>query len=256
MERSYGKLSALFYDMDKPTPPKELLDFFLSYIDLDMRILEPMCGSGRLLVPLAEKGYNIDGFDLSAKMLEKCRTKIKPINKDSILEQCNFLEYKPEKRYHFIFIPSGSFSLIIDDEQIVSYLNHLEMLLEPNGKIVLDLLAGESDNIDDYSNVNKRTVKEGDTEIVLYDNLSEMDKTKNVAKYLLRYELYKNQILMEKEEEELNVKYYRTNEFEGYLRQVGLGESSLKVENKFADYQKTKYISQKTDVLIYELTKC
>ena len=249
METTYGKLCALFYDMDKPSPPKETLDFFLSYVDLDMRILEPMCGSGRFLLPFVERGYDIDGFDLSAEMLKKCAAKIKPFNCDSELRQSDFLEYKSEKRYHFIFIPACSFSLIIVDEQITAYLNHLKTLLEPKGKIVLDLLAGESDNMDDYSNINKRTVKDGDTEIVLYDNLSEMDKTKNVATYFLRYELYKNQILLEQEEEKLRVKYYRPNEFEEYI-----GKTGLKVENKYIDYKKTKYDGQKIESLVYELT--
>jgi 2-polyprenyl-3-methyl-5-hydroxy-6-metoxy-1,4-benzoquinol methylase len=33
-------------------------------------ILEPMCGTGRFLLPLFEEGFNIHGFDASEHMLE------------------------------------------------------------------------------------------------------------------------------------------------------------------------------------------
>jgi 2-polyprenyl-3-methyl-5-hydroxy-6-metoxy-1,4-benzoquinol methylase len=40
------------------------------------RIYEPFCGSGRLLVPLAEQGHECVGTDLSAAMLDCLRAKI------------------------------------------------------------------------------------------------------------------------------------------------------------------------------------
>ncbi|MDL2319366.1 class I SAM-dependent methyltransferase [Eubacteriales bacterium OttesenSCG-928-A19] len=40
------------------------------------RILELACGGGRILAPLAEAGYIIDGVDLDDAMLDKCRARI------------------------------------------------------------------------------------------------------------------------------------------------------------------------------------
>jgi 2-polyprenyl-3-methyl-5-hydroxy-6-metoxy-1,4-benzoquinol methylase len=36
-------------------------------------VLDAGCGTGRLLVPLREAGFDIDGCDASADMIERCR---------------------------------------------------------------------------------------------------------------------------------------------------------------------------------------
>jgi SAM-dependent methyltransferase len=40
------------------------------------RILEPFCGTGRLLIPLAQDGHELVGIDLSGRMLAQTRRKI------------------------------------------------------------------------------------------------------------------------------------------------------------------------------------
>ena len=41
-----------------------------------LRILEPFCGTGRILIPLAEDGHELVGLDQSRNMLDRARTKI------------------------------------------------------------------------------------------------------------------------------------------------------------------------------------
>ena len=40
------------------------------------RILEPFCGTGRILIPLARDGYELVGIDQSSGMLGRARMKI------------------------------------------------------------------------------------------------------------------------------------------------------------------------------------
>lgn len=43
-----------------------VLNFYLEYAQtITTPILEPMCGSGRFLIPMLEQGFNIEGFDAS-----------------------------------------------------------------------------------------------------------------------------------------------------------------------------------------------
>lgn len=60
---TYLSLCTQVYDLSKPAPPEEAFRFYREYV---MRakgaILEPMCGTGRFLLPLME-----DGFDGSSK---------------------------------------------------------------------------------------------------------------------------------------------------------------------------------------------
>lgn len=67
----YGSLCTELYEILHQTAPKAELNFYLSYAKKGMKILEPMCGSGRFLIPFMEKQLNIYGIDLSKEMLQK-----------------------------------------------------------------------------------------------------------------------------------------------------------------------------------------
>ena len=76
MINNYKNLCTEFYDLDKPTAPEDALEFYTNEIlGHTQPVLEPMCGSGRFLIPLLQKGIEIEGSDASAEMLDECRKK-------------------------------------------------------------------------------------------------------------------------------------------------------------------------------------
>uniref|UniRef100_UPI003AB5DFA7 class I SAM-dependent methyltransferase n=1 Tax=Eisenbergiella sp. TaxID=1924109 RepID=UPI003AB5DFA7 len=58
-----------------------------------MSIFEPLCSSGRFLVPFLERGYDISGMNLSREMLAKLKEKAP----DAKVVQGDILEYDTEK---------------------------------------------------------------------------------------------------------------------------------------------------------------
>ena len=250
----YGKLCSWFYEIEKPFSNERECQFYLSFADEKMNILEPMCGTGRFLVRFIEKGLSIDGFDLSKEMLEICKSKIEklPANASNILQCSNFKNFLPNKKYDYIFIPSGSFSLIIGNNNIIESINILEGLCKQNGRILLELLINndlEKNVISDVYSQN-RSVKQGHVEIVLLHKTTAIDEKDSIEYSMFKYELYENGKYVREEEEAFNVKYYMPNEFEKYLE-----NTSLKIENKYANHEKEKYINQSIERIIYEITK-
>jgi len=74
--KAYGKLCTQFYDLHKPQAQEESLQYYISCAKRCFGpILEPMCGSGRYLIPMMEQGFSIQGFDSSPSMLEACKEK-------------------------------------------------------------------------------------------------------------------------------------------------------------------------------------
>lgn len=71
----YGSLCTEMYEILHEKAPREELEFYLSHAEKQMKILEPLCGSGRFLVPFMERGFDISGMDLSEEMLTKLRQK-------------------------------------------------------------------------------------------------------------------------------------------------------------------------------------
>lgn len=71
----YGNLCTEMYEILHSEAPSDELDFYLSYAEKGKKILEPLCGSGRFLVPFLERGFTISGIDLSEEMLAKLKQK-------------------------------------------------------------------------------------------------------------------------------------------------------------------------------------
>ena len=56
VQNYYGSLCTEMYEKLHEKAPEDELEFYLSYAAPGMRILEPLCGSGRFLVPFEQAG--------------------------------------------------------------------------------------------------------------------------------------------------------------------------------------------------------
>lgn len=77
------------YEILHEQAPQDELNFYLSYAEKGKKILEPLCGSGRFLIPFLERVFDVSGMDLSEEMLEKLRKKA-PGAKESISTYSNY----------------------------------------------------------------------------------------------------------------------------------------------------------------------
>jgi SAM-dependent methyltransferase len=96
-------------------------------------VLDAGCGAGRLLVPLREAGFDVDGCDVSADMVERCRERAP----DATLWVTPLHELDPPRRYASI-VCSGVFGLGSTREQDEQAIARLHDALEPGGTLVLD----------------------------------------------------------------------------------------------------------------------
>lgn len=102
-KNDYGSLCTEMYEILHEKAPEKELAFYLSYAEKGQRILEPMCGSGRFLIPFSEKGFDISGMDRSGEMLERCRQKLPGAK----LVQADLETYRPQEKFDYIFVTSG-----------------------------------------------------------------------------------------------------------------------------------------------------
>ena len=109
-KNDYGSLCTEMYEILHEKAPEKELAFYLSYAEKGQRILEPMCGSGRFLIPFSEKGFDISRMDRSGEMLERCRQKLPGAK----LVQADLETYRPQEKFDYIFVTSGSMSLFTD----------------------------------------------------------------------------------------------------------------------------------------------
>lgn len=136
---TYLSLCTEVYELSKPNPPE---DAYALYRDYAMRangpILEPMCGTGRFLLPLLEEGFNVHGFDASSHMLKVLHAKAKTKNLDATVWKGFVEDLKRPEKYNLIFIPSGSFCLIIDPTAVKEALKTLYEHLSDEGVLLFE----------------------------------------------------------------------------------------------------------------------
>jgi SAM-dependent methyltransferase len=107
------------------------LDLYRGY--LRSPVLDAGCGAGRLLVPLRGEGFEVDGADASADMIERCRRRAP----DATLWVSTLHDLDPPRRYASI-VCSGVLGLGTTREQDILAVSRFHDALEPGGTLVLD----------------------------------------------------------------------------------------------------------------------
>ena len=136
---TYLSLCSQYYELDKPDAPHDALEFYLKYVkNTNGPILEPMCGTGRFLLPLIEMGLALEGYDASPQMLSILKDKANQKSlKPNVWEQ--FVEAKTkEQKYGLVFIPSSSLGLLTEDERFNVTLKNFFNTLAPGGKLIFE----------------------------------------------------------------------------------------------------------------------
>lgn len=217
---SYKKLCTEFYDMDKPFAQPEALNFYLNEAQKSIHpVLEPMCGSGRFLIPLLELGINIDGMDASSEMLESLKKKCISKNLDPVIYHQSLQNMTIKKKYGLVMIPSGSFGLIIDDKDIMDSLKNISSVLYPGGKLILEIETPCKS--DPGEMINRREVVNNENIKIEFSSKSEYDKNLNILTTDYIYRKYKMGKLTEQESETICKRHYKVDEFSTLLIKAG-----------------------------------
>ncbi|HSC25462.1 MAG TPA: class I SAM-dependent methyltransferase [Candidatus Babeliales bacterium] len=245
----YLNLCTEFFDLDKPAAPAEEYAFYRYYVARSQGpILEPMCGTGRYLIPLVEEGFTVEGFDASPFMLKALHTKCAQKNiTPHVWEQ--FLEGVPvTKQYNLIFIPDSSFCLFLNPAHIKMCLQKIYNLLENNGTFVFDIETIYA--VPALTGVwQGKAYKKPDGTTLIASNLP-LPIENSVATVICRYELMDKTNIMQTEMEYFQIKLYYPTEMDVLLKEVGF--SHIK---KIEAYNLTSSPSAQDYTIVYECIK-
>lgn len=165
-------------------------------------ILEMGCGTGRILLPLAEMGYSVTGIDISLQMLKILEQKLKfyppEVRKRVQYIKGNMADSLVTKRKYSLIIFCGSqFMHLETDEQRLDCLNNCRNLLAKDGVIVISnnkldkgiqrRFETKSEKTGDrWKLQTRRTWKKG----IFQDYFKLVPKFKNQKEHLFCWSLY------------------------------------------------------------------
>lgn len=259
--KTYRALSAEFYDLVDHINHKEALEFFMGKARAaNGPILEPMCGTGRFLLPMLQAGIDSEGFDASEAMLDRLAQKYAAANIETSNLKTPFWhdfiqDFSSGNRYNLIFIPYGSWGLVTNKDDakkgLVAFFSHLA----PGGKLILEV---ETTASVPYPCGQRRSIqiREDGSTITLNALISYSPETQ-LFKSISHYEVVAKGPLKTTEpnliddlivEKEIFQQYlYRHDELDALLKEAGF--SSIK---KYLPYDESKLVTSDTPIIIYE----
>jgi SAM-dependent methyltransferase len=220
---AYGPLCQQFYDADKPRAGDAEVRWYLDRLPRDAGpVLEPMCGSGRLLLPLVEQGLAVHGVDNSASMLDACRARLAAAGLGATLVRQDVAALNLPFRYAAALIAAGSFQLLTDPTRARASLARIRAHLVPPRVLLVDLFVPEAAvHRPGAPEVEVRAVRDAHGARITLRSESTVDAEARLLSVRSRYERRGRDGGVEREDESLAITWYDEEEIVALLRAAG-----------------------------------
>jgi SAM-dependent methyltransferase len=206
-------------------------------------ILELACGTGRITIPLAERGFEVTGVDLTQEMLE--RAKLKAEEKQVSIEWhlgdcCNF---DLQKQFRLVFMTGNAFQAFLDRESQEKMLQTVHKHLHPEGYFAFetrnprlaDLNSGNGELKEWGSMTNQEGMEIKISERKWYDPINQIES----------YVTYRQPIskagsqILDPIETRIDLRYCFPQELESLLHDNG-----FTVVHQFGNFDKSPFTSE------------
>ena len=137
----YTVLAEIYDCIMKDVPYKKWAKYILKLIKnfhpKTKDILELACGTGTMLSLLLKFGFKVDGLDISEKMIQKAREKIKNENVNFFI--ADMAEFKPDKKYDLVICLYDSINYLTEEEKLLRLLSNVWESLQNGGIFIFDI---------------------------------------------------------------------------------------------------------------------
>lgn len=224
--KSYGTLCSIFYDAVKKFAPEREVDFYSAFIEKNSapeqpleqhRVLELMSGSGRLQIPLAQRGYVVDGVDNSKIMLDRCQKRAQELGLSLDVYEQSLQELDLPHTYATATIAVGSFQLLTKYEDALSALKKIHKHMQSGGHLLIDIFV--PDLLSEPRSV--RTVRIDANSVIRLTTRHIFDEQQRLADAYCFYELIVNGQVVQQEDELIQVTWRTDAEWKALLEETG-----------------------------------
>ena len=221
MFKNYGELSTMLYEHTKP-PGQSVggdIEFYCEKLTgVQGPVLEAGVGTGRMLVPLLQKGFTVDGVDISPEMLAKCKENLTKHGLSADLYEQDLTKLSLPRKYAAIIMPTGSFCLLsreIIPGTLASLYNHLEA----GGKFIADIIF--PDDFKQGETFSQTYPMDGGTGILYTNFHRDINWPLQKTSHIIKYELVKDGAVQKTEVSDFTLHWYGIWEMEMLLKAAG-----------------------------------
>lgn len=217
---------ARFYDGDYAhfrTPSGDVAYYVDEAVRSGGPVLEFGCGTGRILIPTAEKGVAITGVDASEAMLAQLRAKMPRAD----VHKGDMRDFDAKRKFALVTIPFRPIAHILDAEDHVRIFANMRRHLAPKGRMIFDFfhpkleyLAAPRPEKLDFERI------EGDRKIRRYSS-AVPHASRQVNDVTLRWEVEDGEGRIEHSRTGFEMRWFYRFELEHILARAGLAVEAL-----------------------------
>ncbi len=206
-------------------------------------ILDVGCGTGRVMLHLAQEGHHCVGVDTSAFMVERGQRKAASLGEASALidfEVGDILHHQPAEPYQLILLPYHLFMHFRDQETQLKVLAKLSEILADDGVIVFDLPnAGEvfATQDDDAIRLDRTFIEPETGHAVMQQSVSQLDRVTQELFVTWIYDEITADSTLKRTLAHLVLRYVFYSEL-----QLLLAANGLEIREVYGDYDEGPYM--------------
>lgn len=172
---TYGRTWGPYYDEMFSEADDAMVDLLARHAGDPPRALELAIGTGRVALPLGEKGVEVVGIDASEEMVSRMRAK--PGGEAIPVVMGDFGDVAVEDEFPLIYLVFNTiFGLLTQDRQVECFQNVAEHL-EPGGRFILDCFVPDVKRFDRYNTrmgvSSIKSIDEHTYELTIYEPVNQ-----------------------------------------------------------------------------------
>lgn len=174
-----------YYDIAFQSDTKKEADFIVSACEKycsfrAKKLLEPACGTGRLVVEMASRGYRVAGLDLNRPSLEYLRRRLAARRLKARLVEADMADFQFSKPFDAAFCTVNSFRHLLTEAASRRHLECVAESLRPGGIYILGLHMLPLDI--DENDCERWTEQQGRTKVTVTLRVLETDRRRRVER--------------------------------------------------------------------------
>lgn len=200
-------------------------------------ILEVACGTGRIAIPIAKKGIEIVGLDISEGMLQEAKRKAQAekVKIEWLHRDCR--DFNLNRKFKFIFIAFNSMQHLHDFKSVEHFFDCVKKHLAPSGVFIIDVF-NPSINILARGKLERHRVADFEDPELGISAYIEETTNYDVAAQINRVNWYysiENQ--KDYKVDELNMRCFFPQELEAIVQYNG-----FEISKKYGDFDRSSFV--------------
>jgi len=220
--KEYRKLHAEWYELASAGKDHSReIEFWARSIEASSEpALELGSGTGRVFVPLLERGFDIVGLDTSEDMMARCLAACEAKGLKAELHQQSMLEFDLPRRFGLIFLDSGGLGLFTRDQDIHPVFQRVMLHLKPGGMFIYEFEPVPAE--DKSSNAWVGDWMNGPDDVVIaWRTKNKYNATTHVWERLFAVEKFVHGRLVETEANERRGRFFTVDEAVEFAKSAG-----------------------------------